>query len=327
MSVSAVLARELRAARGALNARVAAAGVQSGFDPAALSSFLRERLDPLAEAVEAAAPERTAAVVDAAFGMALTLTAQRLAGPGARSPVVDETWAELGAPYAMLIAEQPSAVLGALSNAALRIASTPGARVERWRELMVGLAPHATFDTYRALGQVAAWRAGVAHYREGALRAADTLEDAVALAAVGAAGGAWPAVRAAFAANRWWSPGDGAAERRIGGFSGFGGPFSEPPEVAADAEGLLVRSGDRCHLLIVDGYGATLHPSTPQAFQAAVARPVERPRLRGSTVEAGDRTVEVDLPAEGLKAAANASTLAVASPFSHIVRLYPWRLP
>ena len=216
MSVSAVLATELKAARGPLNARVAAAQAQSHFDTAALAGFLRERLDPLAQAVEAVAPERTTAMVGAGFEMALTLAARGLAGPAALSPVVEDTWAELGGPYARLIAEQPSAVLGGLSNAAVQIAATAGARVERWRALMAALAAHATGDTWRALGQVAAWRAGMAHYRDGALGAADTLRAPVALAAVGAGGGDWPAVRAALTANRWWSGGDGAAERRGG---------------------------------------------------------------------------------------------------------------
>ncbi len=327
MSVSAVFARELKAARGPLNARVAAAQAQSGFDTGALAGFLRRRLDPLAQAVEAVAPERTAAVVDAGFEMALTLTAKGLAGPAARSSVVDDTWAELAGSYAWLIAQQPSAVLGGLSNATLHIAATPGARVERWRALMAALAAHATGDTWRALGQIAAWRAGMAHYRDGALAAADTLPASAALAALGADGGDWPAVRAALAANRWWSGGDGAAERRVGGFAGFGGPFAEPPEIVAGAEGLLVRSGERVHLLVADAFGATLHPSTLQAFQDAAARAPPRPNVRGVAVEAADRTVAVDLPAKGLAAVTDGATLAVASPFSHTLRLYPWRRP
>ena len=112
----------------------------------------------------------------------------------------------------------------------------------------------------------------------------------------------------------------------MGGFSGFGGPFSEPPDLAAGGEGLLVRSGERCHLVMADTYGATLHASTLQAFQDA-ARAQARPRLRGATVEAADRAVEVELPAEGLTAVTDGATLAVASPFSHFVRLYPWRRP
>ena len=324
MSVSAVLAAELKATRGALNARVAAAQAQPGFDAAAFTAFLRERLDPLAQAVDAVAPERTAAAVAAGLDMALTLSVGLTSGD-ARIGVVDDTWAELGGPYARLIAEQPAAVLGGLTNAALRIAATPGARVERWRDLMARLAVHATSDTWRALGQLAAWRAGMAHYRDGALGAADTLPEPVALAALDAHGGAWPAVRAALAANRWWSPGDGAAERQVGGFAGFGGPFAEPPEIAVGVEGLLVRSGERCHLLVADSYGATLHSSTLQAFQNAVGRP--RPRLSGATVEAADRTVQVDLPAEGLTAVTDGATLAVALPFSHFVRLYPWLRP
>ena len=327
MSVSAVLGRELKATRGALNARVAAAQAQPGFDAAALSSFLRERLDPLVQAVDAVAPERTAAVVAAGFDMALTLTAERLTGSGVRGGVVDDTWAELGGPYARLIAEQPAAVLGGLTNAALHIAAAPGARVERWRALMVALAAHATGDTWRALGQIAAWRAGVAHYREGALASADTLPAAAALVAVGADGDAWPAVRTALAANRWWSPGDGAMERRVGGFSGFGGAFDEPPEIAAGPEGLLVRSGERRHLLIADAFGATLHPVTLQAFQDAAACAPPRPNVRGAAVEAADRVVKVDLPADGLTAVTDGATLAVASPLSHFVRLYPWRRP
>ncbi|MGI4730172.1 MAG: hypothetical protein ACRYFW_00310 [Janthinobacterium lividum] len=325
MTVSAALAEALAAARPALNARVAAARkAQPGFDANAVGAIVRGALDPVVAAVAEAAPGRVAEVVAAGFEMIVALVAQRLIGPGARRPVVDRLWAEVAPAYAALVAERPVATLGRLTNAALRLDAAAGVRVEEWLRAMRALAPLLDADTLAPAGQVAAWRAGMAHYREGALRAADALPDAVALAATGATG-SWAEVRARLAADRWWTPAGGAGPVSFGGFAGLGGPFAEPPEIAAAADGFLVRSGERHGLLVADACGATLHPASADEFAAAVRTP--GPRVGPAGIEAGDRTIAVDLPTEGLVAVAIGHSVGVASPFSHFVEVHPWCRP
>ncbi len=309
MTLSAVLVRELAAARPRFNALVAAARrARPGFDTAALADAVATRLDPLALAVEAIAPDRTAAVVDAGFTQTITLIDHLLSVE--RGLLVDRVWRELAVALAKVVAERPEPVLAMLTNAALKLAATPGARVDEWLARMADLAPRIDAGTLAAMGQVVAWRAGMAHYRDGALAAADQLPEATALAAIGAEG-SWAENRAALGADRWWTPEGKATGTRFGGFTGFGGPFATPPEIRAGSQGVFVRSANRTGLLVADAWGATLHPASANEFDAA------RPALPAPTIPLG-------LPADGLRAATTADTIVFASPRSHFVQVQPW---
>jgi len=310
MTLSAILVRELCAARPRFNALVATARrARSGFDTAALADAVAIRLDPLAVAVEAVAPDRTAIVVDAGFALSITLVDHALSGE--RRQLVDRVWREVAVPLAAAVAERPERVLAMLTNAALKLAATPGARVGEWMVRLAGLAPLVDADTLAGAGQVAAWRAGMTHYRDGALATADALPEALALAAIGVEGD-WPEIRAALAADRWWTPEGNAKGTRFGGFTGFGGPFAAPPEVRAGADGVFVRSGTRIGLLVADAWGATLHPAGAAEFEAA--RPASRARI-----------APPGLPTDDVRAAITADTIVFASPLSHFVEVQPWR--
>ena len=213
MTLSPVLARELAAARPRFNAQIAAARrAHATFDIEALSDAVRVRIDPLAVAVDKVAPDRVALVVDAAFALTVTLVDHALAGE--RRALVDRAWIEVAVPLAAVVAERPEPVLAMLTNAVLTLAAAPGARPDEWIARIAALGALVNADTLSAAGQVVAWRSGMAHYRAGALAAADTLPEPLALAAIGASG-AWPDVRAALVADRWWTPaGTGAGKRR-----------------------------------------------------------------------------------------------------------------
>lgn len=328
MTISPVLARALAAGRPQFNARVAAARRErSGFDVDALAEAIRLRLDPVVVAVDAVAPDRTSAVVDAGFDLIVTLAGQNFAG--ARSMLINQLWREVAVAYVGPVAQRPFATLALLINAALKIEATPGARAGEWIDRMIAIAPLVDADTLAGAGQVVAWRSGMAHFREGAIAVADGLPEALALAAIGATD-SWADVRAALIANPWWTPEVGSApEIRFGGFSGFGGPFVAPPQVRASGQGFFVRSGEYVGLLVADVWGATLHPATGEEFDAANddGAGIERGSINGTRIMAGDRAIEIDLPPEGLSVAANATSVAVASAYSHYVRVMPWRLP
>jgi hypothetical protein len=310
MTLSPVLARELAAARPRLNAQVATARrAHGGFDTDALADAVKRRIDPVVGAVDAVAPDRTAAVLEAAFDLTVTLVDHALAGD--RRAMVDRVWSEVAPALATAVAAAPDRVLAMLTNGALTMAATPGARAEDWLARMAALGPLVTADTLAAAGQLAAWASGMAHYRSGALAAGDTMPDPLALAAIGAEG-SWPEVRAALAADRWWTPkGRGDAGILFGGFIGFGGPFATPPQIRAGADGFVVRAGDRIGLLIADAWGATLHPASDDEFDDA------------APAAAAPAAVS-DLPAEGLQAAILGDSIALASPFSHFIAVRPW---
>jgi hypothetical protein len=335
VAVCAAFANVLAAGRPQFNARVAEAKRRTpGFPEEAFAAFLQTGVDRLIAAVDAIAPERGARVALAAFDAALTLCAHGLAGPGSRCPPINRLWAEVLPRLAQRIAEAPADALGALSNAVVHLAGNADVRTAEWLDRMAALGPRAASLTQLLdLGKVLAWRAGAAHYRTGALTAADALPPELALAAVGAdASAAWPEVRAAFIADPWWSPdGQGLRSRAAGAFSGFGGSFVEPPELRTAPEGFWVRSGNRHRLLLADAWGAVLLPATAEEFEASADQGLP-PALTVMATQHGcrlffaiTRTMELDLPAESLRVRANADTVAVASPYSHVIQLFALR--
>lgn len=330
--VSAALAAVLSSGRVHFNARVTEARHRHPtLDTAAFAGFLRTGMDAVVRAVEAVAPGRTASVIVAAYDIALELVAQGLAGAGARSGLVDRAWRTLAPRYARLVADDPFEVLGALSNAVVHLSNSPSARADDWFAGMAALAPHADSNArLRAFGQVMAWRCGLAHFREGALRCADGLPEPLALLATGAgAQDHWPSVRDAFRADPWWSPQAGLREAArkgvdVGRFSGFGGTFVQPPEVRATPQRFVVRSADRFSLLVADVHGAVLLPAAAAEFaNANVATAGPAIAIAGSRLAIGDRAIALDLPADGLAATANAHTVAVTSMYTHAIRLWP----
>ena len=175
---------------------------------------------------------------------------------------------------APLVAGAPDRILGAVSNALHNLATTPGARPEDWLTALERLGPECKDpDTLLRLGQVAGWKAGLAHFRASALAAADALPNSLALAAVGApASGEWSEVRKRLLADPWFDPATPAVATaqtkrlrvmtQAGAFRGFGGLFPEPPRVAGTGDHFLVRSGEECWLLTADLFGATFHRSS-----------------------------------------------------------------
>ena len=320
--ISSAFASILASGRAQFNGRAAEARRRfSSLDMAAFGAFLHDGVDPLVVAVAAAAPERVGGATLAAYDMALELVGHGLAGPAAKNPFVNTVWRELAPSFAPLLATAPVEVLGMLSNAAIHIASVAGARPAQWQGELAALAAQiATLAQLRAVGQVLAWRAGVAHFRQGALAAADTLPPALALAAFGEPGAQWPQVRAQLQENPWRGNADG---KEFGSFSGLGGAFGTPPQVRASADGFVVRSAERHYLLVADAYGAVLHSATAQEFGQANADMPSSVRLDGATVHLGARSIALDLPAGDIVLAANAHTLAITSPWTHAIRLLP----
>jgi hypothetical protein len=330
--VSDALAAVLTSGRAHFNSRVSEARHRyPAFDAMAFAAFLRTGLDSVARSVAEITPERTAPVVLDAYDIALELVAQGQAGAGARNDLVERVWTELVPKLARLVVAEPVDVLGALSNAAIYIASVPTARGSDWLDGMVALAQHADSNAIlRSLGTIMAWRAGLAHFREGALQCADALPESLALLAVGANDTTnWPAIRDAYRANPWWSPLPSARDAILNGmdagqFTGFGGTFAQPPTVRACPQGFLVRSADRFSLLVADIHGAVLLPATPDEYASAEKATTYPPvQITRYQLLIGDRRIDTDLPEDGFAAVGNEHTIAVTSPYSHLIRLLP----
>lgn len=320
--ISPAFAAILASGRAQFNGRAAEARRRfPALDMTAFGAFLHDGVDPLVAAVAAAAPERAGSVTLAAYDMALELVGHGLAGPAAKNPFLNTVWRELAPSFAPLLAAAPVEVLGMLSNAAIHLGAVAAARPAQWQRELAALAPQvATVAQLRAVGQVLAWRAGVAHFRQGALAAADTLPPALALAAFGEPGAHWPQVRAQLLANPWRGNADG---REFGSFTGLGGDFGAPPQLRATPDGFAVRSAERHYLLVADAYGAVLHGATAQEFELAQTGVPASVRLDGATVHVGARSIALDLPPGDIAIVANAHTLAITSPWTHAIRLLP----
>ena len=320
--ISPAFASILASGRAQFNGRAEEARRRfPSLDMAAFGAFLHDGVDPLVVAVAAAAPERAGGVTLAAYDMALELVGHGLAGPAAKNPFLNTVWRELAPQFSPLLAMAPIEVLGMLSNAAIHMASVAGARPAKWqRELAALAAQIATVAQLRAVGQVLAWRAGVAHFRLGALAAADTLPHALALAAFGEPAAHWPQVHAQLLANPWRGNAEG---REFGSFSGLGGAFGTPPQVRATKDGFVVRSAERHYLLVADACGAVLHSATAQEFEQASNEQPSSVRVDGASLHIGARSIVLDVPPGDIAIAANAHTVAITSPWTHAIRLLP----
>lgn len=332
MVISEPFAKVLAAGRPQFNQRVTEARRRyPAFDTAAFADFLQNGVDDVVRAVHQIAPDRIASTALVAYDIALELIGQALAGPRARNKLVNQVCIELIPAYARLLASNPLEVLGTLSNAAVNISKVANARPAQWLHEMKRLAPQVeSLGQLQSLGQILAWRAGVAHFRLGAIEAADQLPQALALTAIGTTtANQWAEVRSKLLANPWWAPEQTSINSpkigiEIGQFTGFGGDFIEPPEVRACPEGFFVKSGTRLSLLIADSFGAVLHSATQEEFEHAKTHQFARAiTLNGTRLTIGGRQIDLDLFANHITAACNAHTVAVTSPFTHVIRLFP----
>jgi hypothetical protein len=274
----------LKSARTEFNARFAQAQRNyPALDAAAFAEFLETTADPLVRAVATAQPDAAADTARAAYDAALTLAGRQLAGLHARTHSIDDAWRKVLCAAAPIVAVAPERLISAVSNAVHNLAATPETRTADWIASLQTLAPRAgNADTLLQLGQVLAWRCGMAHYRNAALDTAGRLPAPLALAAVGAPETAdWPTENTRLRANPWYVPGNTAPLHgfvmETGRFRGFGGLFAKPPRVIAGNDGIAVYSGDEAWRLHADAFGATFLRIAPDGTRASPQTKSRRP--------------------------------------------------
>lgn len=99
-------------------------------------------------------------------------------------------------------------------------------------------------------------------------------------------------------------------------------PF--PPQVGAVKDGFEVASGDRSFHLLADAFGVALLPAAKGETIGASIEPIRGgPTVKGRTLTSDGQRFNLDLPEDGIAVAANAHTLAVSSPYSYAIRLFP----
>jgi hypothetical protein len=238
---------------------------------------------------------------------------------------VEAAWERIALANVRHVIAAPTRVLAAISNAVQQLRNTPGADHAQWVEFLQCYGPECQdVDTLLRLGQLAAWRVGLAHYRAGALDVAEHLSHALVRAVLDLpADLAVPSALAALRRDPWFDPLTKHRGLRLvgryGAFRGFGGLFLTPPRVAVIGEDLLVASGDDCWLLYADRFGTTLHRAPRELFPEQSGNSVVQVR-DGQVTDAG-RSVDVSATGPITSRAANSTTVVVATERTHALVL------
>jgi hypothetical protein len=331
MPVSAPFGEVLAQRRPEFNARALTMKSRvQGFNGGAFAVFLEQCIDPLIVEIAKLDRDRVAQCVDAAYDIGLELMAHGLGSVSPKAKAIEKMWQMIIPSFAKVIAQDPFECLGMMTNACINMEANRDLRLNDWL-LSLGFAANnvATTAQLQAVLKLTAWRAGAAHFRLGALAAGATLPAQIACACLGQKRDmAWSDFQANFEKDPWWSPDERARTANfclsVGAFAGFGGRFSAPPIVKACPAGFYVASGPQYYLLIADVYGATFHAVPQDVFtHQRDIEIINPPRLNGSELTTADRKIDVDLPKSGLALSANQHTIAVTSPFSHMIKLYP----
>jgi hypothetical protein len=275
---------------------------------AAFMDYLRSVVAPLVEA--ATDPDPVA--------MALYDLSLQVVGAGL---VRDATplWTTVLPTLVTLLEKEPQRVSASLTNGAVNLSRTPGARPDEWLAILRQWGPACPdVDTLLALGQVAAWRAGMAHYRVSALQV--RLPEALCHAVLGCSA-------AALQADPWSNPASSGPRRlqivgRVGGFRGFGGLFLRPAVLHARGDALFVTDGEDSWLVHADRFGAVLTraPLPQNATQGALTLDAQ------GEVQWGSLRQRMPFLANATSWASTSTTLAAAVPRSHWVYLVAARV-
>ncbi len=236
------------------------------------SAFLLAAVDPLSAAIDSTGHTIDREWLSIVYTAALELVSHKLAGPAAVSPWHNQLWQQFAKlPALLLLAPE----LGAeLSNCLHHVLHHPGGAPQHWLASIGRCAPYCqTPDQLRQVAQIAAWTAGLAHYRHSALSLLPCLGDHLCspLFNLSEHSETWPKLFQQLQENPWTQVRNKgltapAPLLSCGAFSGFGGVFMQPPRVGCVDQQLFAISDQECWELYADAFGSSLQ---------AVPRPAE----------------------------------------------------
>lgn len=325
--LSGFFADHLRRRRQDYNDRFVAARMAApALDGEALLDHLAGTVAPVVDAVAVADPAGAAAAADALYAVSLELLGRDLVGPRCRQSAVNDGWRHLLAAFPVITVAEADAFARAITNAIHAICAHGTADPSLWLGHMAAVEGQAAdLATLLDCGVVAAWRIGMAQYREAALNAAERLPAALVAALLRLPPASVPGLVEAWRGDPWaQQPGQpGRVPRRVatvGGFRGFGGPFLTPPVVVSQGRRLVAFDAERAWTIVADRFGATLLPDTVDDYDADP--PADRPSIdRRGQARFGHETAQFRDLADPASFASDGTTLAVTLPLSHHVHL------
>ena len=307
-------------------------------DAHAFSDHLSLRVAPIVNAVAEVFPEQVIDTGAAVYDLSLEMLRADLLN----RPEIALIFTDLLPKLVHPLAREPRRVVAAVVNAALQIGTRGASPMKRWISA-VGAAAQLdpSLDYLLGFGQVAAWRAGLAHYREGALKVAPSLDPSLVALAVDASAAdaaqclarlpSDSAARTAHVAqmlerltvDRWHAPGSPQQPEartmiraRIGAFRGFGGVFQRPPTVSTSENRLFATDGSDTWQISVDAFGSTFHRVGPMpAWPGMGAFTLDR----DGTVWRGRERQRIEVLADARSWASTDDTLAVTLSSTHHV--------
>ncbi|HJQ27303.1 MAG TPA: hypothetical protein VKA60_25680 [Blastocatellia bacterium] len=328
------LAEALKRGRDRFNTKFAYARRRfAALDTDAVKEHLRLIVAPIAEAVHASAADRVDEVIDALYDLSLELLGGGLLGRESRYPALGRAWREMLPRVPHLVAREPARLVSAITNAIYNLSKAATARPTFWLDTMTQLGTTCgDVQAFLEAGKVVAWRSGLAEYRDGALAACLSMDEAMARAALGLADAEETHVATIIERlrqDRWLAPAAAAratdAEKRlrvvavVGAFRGFGGVFVEPPRVLLHEGEWLAYDREACWLVTADLFGATFHRAGQRP--PAGDRPAQfdfKLDRSGHVMKATHAATFAQL-ADASSSAATDTTLAVTLPRSHSI--------
>jgi len=333
--VTGEFARILEAERDRFNARFAyAKRLNRHLEAADFLDHLAHVVAPIVENCAKQAGESLHEIVVALYDLSLELFAQGCLGRNSRYPVVGKAWTLLLREISNMIVAAPRQLVTSISNALINLTAEKSAHENRWLEMMKAISVLCNDEkTFLKAGIVAAWRFGVAHYREGALSSCENIPVPILARIFGLKGRVKMSdtlsVLQRIQEDRWYDPAKEsdqkktglAVVRRPGGFKGFGGPFVSPPEVMVSEGRFFLSDAEQYWILHADVFGATMRrggkgkpagdASSSQSFRIDKAGKVTR----------GREVYHFKALANASSWASTEDTLVVCLPFSHYVYL------
>jgi hypothetical protein len=241
-------------------------------EPEIFSHYLKHIVEPVVISLEKEKNIHLAALVFHLYERLLELIGKRLLANRGRRPYFDEAFTKMICGLPHMILQQPERFTGAVGNAIVNISAAAAGGIHLWVETMLTIGEHTTaLDEFLEAGQVAAWRCGLAHYRDSALQICERLRLDLVKIALNVPED-MPLSREVLVSglkkNPWLEPrlaGKPPGKtrlilRRSGAFSGFGGAFITPPQVKTGSRGFLVRDADRRFIFFADIFGSALLP-------------------------------------------------------------------
>jgi hypothetical protein len=319
--ISARLAEALQSRRSDFNQRFRlAAQLHPHLDGEELMRFIADCVDPMVQAVYACNPEAVDDVVVTAYDCALQLVGQQLTVRQGRYTVIADLWRDVFPAAANVLTSDSPRLIPALTNAAHQLASVDATAANRWIKRMLDAAVKvSSADDLLLLGQVLAWQCGLAHYRDGALAALESLNESLACLALQVAPTQREQTFRSLRGDRWFDPASPEPEaprivRTFGSFRGYGGAFLQPPLIRGTAGGWVVQSAGDYWFLVADAFGATLHRASVEEWNTASDR---------------DQRVgkQLELPDAGPITSSAPSERAIACTFAHSHQIVLVALP